>query len=82
MMKKSLKAKVLYMCLDRFLLAFESRDISQADKSVIRVSSFPMLFLNDTIYSCTKKNYLALGNLILLVKNFQVNIFLSFSGES
>ena len=32
---------VLYMCLDRFLLAFESRDISQADKSVIRVSSFP-----------------------------------------
>ena len=33
--------KVLYMCFDRYLLAFESRDLSQADKSFIRVSSFP-----------------------------------------
>ena len=29
------------MSLDRFLLAFESRDLSQADKSIIRMSSFP-----------------------------------------
>ena len=29
------------MCFARFLLAFESRDLSQADKSIIRVSSFP-----------------------------------------
>ena len=32
--------KVLYMSFDRFLLVVESRDLSQADKSIIRVSSF------------------------------------------
>ena len=32
---------VLYMSSDKFLLAVESRDLSQADKSIIRVSSFP-----------------------------------------
>ena len=32
---------VLHMCFARFLLAFESRDLSQADKSIIRVSFFP-----------------------------------------
>ena len=36
-----LKTEVLYMSFDRFLLAVESRDLSQADKSIIRVSSFP-----------------------------------------
>jgi hypothetical protein len=35
--------KVLYMYFDRFLLAVESRDLSQADKSIKRVSSFPKL---------------------------------------
>ena len=40
---------------DKFLWAVESRDISQADKSIIRVSSFPKLFLNDKIYIYTKK---------------------------
>ena len=34
---------VLYMSFDRFLLAVESRDLSQADKSIIRVSSFSIL---------------------------------------
>ena len=29
------------MCFDRFLLAVESYDLSQADNSIIRVSSFP-----------------------------------------
>ena len=43
------------MSFDKFLLAVESRDISQADKSIIRVSSFPKLLLNDKIYSYTKK---------------------------
>ena len=47
---------VLYMSFDKFLLAVESRDLSQADKSILRVSSFPKLFLNDKIYSYTKKN--------------------------
>ena len=36
-------SKVLYMCFDKFLLAVESRDLSQADKSIIRVYSFPKL---------------------------------------
>ena len=34
---------VLYMSFDKFLLAVESRDLSQGDKSIIRVSSFPKL---------------------------------------
>ena len=33
--------RVLYMSFDKFLLAVESCDLSQADKSIIRVSSFP-----------------------------------------
>ena len=33
--------RLLHICFDRFLLAFESRDLSQADNSIIRVSSFP-----------------------------------------
>ena len=43
------------MSFDKFLLAVESRDLSQVDISIIRVSSFPKLFLNDKIYSYTKK---------------------------
>ena len=62
------------MSFDKFLLAVESRDLSQADKSIIRVSAFPKLFLNDKIYSYTKKLY---GTL----QDWKVNIFLSFSGE-
>ena len=31
------------MSFDKFLLAVESRDLSQADKSNIRLSSFPKL---------------------------------------
>ena len=59
------------MSFDRFLLAVESRDLSQADKSIIRVFSISILqsfnFLNSKIYSYTKNNYLALGNLAKLV---------------
>ena len=44
------------MPFDKFLLAVvESHDLSQADKSIIRGSSFPKLFLNDKYYSYTKK---------------------------
>ena len=43
MHKFDLYSKVLYMSFDRFLLAVESRDLSQADKSIIRVSSFSIL---------------------------------------
>ena len=35
------KAIVLHMCFDKFLFWVESRDLSQADNSIIRVSSFP-----------------------------------------
>ena len=35
--------KVLYMSFDKVLSAVESLDLSQADKSIIRVSSFPKL---------------------------------------
>ena len=38
--------KLLNMCFDRFLLAFESRDLSQVDKSIIGVSSFPSLVIS------------------------------------
>ena len=38
---RSKLSKVLYMWFAKFFLAFESRDLSQVDKSVIRVSSFP-----------------------------------------
>ena len=55
------------MSFDKFLLADESRDLSQADKSIIRVSSFPKPFLKDKIYSYTKKNCLALGSLAKLM---------------
>ena len=37
------------MSFDKFLLAVESRDLSQADKSIIRVFSFQKLFLNDVL---------------------------------
>ena len=39
----STETQVLYMSLDWFLLAVESRDLSEADKSIIRVSSSPKL---------------------------------------
>ena len=37
------RVKVLVQTFDRFLLAVESRDLSQADKSIIIVSSFSIL---------------------------------------
>ena len=36
-------SQVLYMSSDRFLLTVDSRDLSQADKIIIRVSTFPKL---------------------------------------
>ena len=38
-----LYVQILYMSFDRFLLAVESCDLSQGDKILIRVSSFPKL---------------------------------------
>ena len=78
-------AKVLYMSFDKFLLAVESRDLSQADKSIVRVSSFPKLFLNNKIYSygtsqSDKIDVLAYF-IIRNLQDWKVNILLSFSGE-
>ena len=57
---------VLYMCFDKFLLAVESRDLSQADKIIIRVPSFSIVqnlnFQMIKFSVLPKKNYLALGN--------------------
>ena len=39
--QKPNETEVLYMSFDKFLLAVESRDLSQADKSITRVSFFP-----------------------------------------
>ena len=48
--------KAHHMCFDRFLLAFESRDLSQADKSIIRVSSFPSLVIRGrTFFSVSQQ---------------------------
>ena len=58
---------VLYMSFDKFLLAVESRDLSQADKSVFFFNFTKLQFLNDKICSYTKKNYLTLGNLAKLM---------------
>ena len=43
------------MCFDRFVLAVESRDLSQADKSVFFFNFTKLAFLNDKTYSYTKK---------------------------
>ena len=45
------------MSFDRFLLTVESRDLSQADNII----SLPKLFLNDEIYSYTKKTIVHLA---------------------
>ena len=52
--------KLLHMCFDRFLLAFESHDQSQADKSITRVSSFPSFNFWMIDYSYTQKSYLVI----------------------
>ena len=57
------RTQVLHMCFDRFLLAFESRDfriLSQADKRITIVSSFPSFKFWMINYSYTQKSYLAL----------------------
>ena len=48
--------EVLYVSFDKFLLAVESRDLSQADKSIIRVSFFPKLRMSSrTSFSASQQ---------------------------
>ena len=49
------------MSFDKFLLAVESRDLSQADKSNINC------VMGSRTVNYTKTNYLALGNLAKLI---------------
>ena len=76
------------MCFDRFLLDVESRDLSQDDKSVIRVSSFSILhnfnFLTTKLTVILKTTIWHLA--IWCFGQFhhsrgKINICLSFSGE-
>ena len=53
-----IEVQVLYMSFDKILLAVESRDLSQADKIIIRVSSFPSFNFWMINYSYTQKNNL------------------------
>jgi hypothetical protein len=43
------------MSFDKFLLAVESRDLSQADKSIIRVYSFPKLVMGSKTFSVSQQ---------------------------
>ena len=44
------------MSFDKFLLAVESRELSQADKGIVRVSSFPKLVMGSkTSFSFSQK---------------------------
>ena len=55
---------VLYMSFDKFLLVVESRDLSQADKSINRVSSFPKLSNGSTYQVFFNGNtYIIAGNI-------------------
>ena len=51
----------LHISFDMFLFAVESCDLSQADKIIIRVSSFSIL---QNFNRYTKNNYFTLGNLV------------------
>ena len=56
------------MCFDRFLLAFESRDLSQAEQENYKSVFFPKLqFLNDRLQLYPKKLF---GNLAKLFWSF------------
>ena len=75
------------MSFDRFLLAVESRDLSQADKSVIRVSSFSILHnFNFLTIKLTVILKTTVWNLAIWYfgqfhhSKEKVNICLSFSG--
>jgi hypothetical protein len=76
-------ARVLYMSLDRFLLAVESRDLSQADKSITKGVFFPKLeFLNDKLQLYPKNQFGSwqFGKIDVLV-NFIIQKFASLKSK-
>jgi hypothetical protein len=72
------------MCFDRFLLAFESRDLSQADKRITRVFFPKLQFLNDKLQLYPKKLFGNLAKLFILsLKSLQVfSVFFLVRGKS
>ena len=78
---------VLYMSFDKFLLAVESRDLSQADKSIIWLSSVTSWVMGSRNLNYTKKTIWHLA----IWQNWcfwqfhhskeKINICLSFFGE-
>ena len=63
------------MCFERFVLAFESRDLSQADILNYKSVLFPKLqFLNDKLQLYPKKAIWHFGKIVLVnlsLKSFQ-----------
>ena len=73
---------VLYMSFDKFLLAVESRYLSQAYKSIILVSSFPCWVMGSRTLNYTKKTiwHLAIWqNWYFSSKIFNIEKFTFFS---
>ena len=75
------------MCFDWFLLAFASRDLSQADKSIIRVSSFPSLVISSRTYfsvsqqlrpKFSAKWILSILSDSSLTRNTEINVYFFF----
>ena len=61
------------MSSEKFLLAVESRDLSQADKSIKSVFFFnftKIQFLNDKIYSYTKKKLFGTWQFDFIIQKF------------
>ena len=62
------------MYFDRFLLAVESCDLSQADKSIYKSVFFfnftKLQFLNDKIYSYTKKKLFGTWQFDFIIQKF------------
>ena len=79
--------KAHHMCFDRFLLAFESRDLSQVDKSIIRVSSFPSLVIRGrTFFSVSQqlilkfsaKRILSILSDLSLTRKTEISVYFLF----
>jgi hypothetical protein len=69
---------VLHMCFERFLLAIESRDLSQADKRIKNVFFPNLQFLNDKLQSYPKKLF---GTLAKLFDQFITQKFPSLKSK-
>ena len=58
------------MSFNRFLLAVESCDLSQADKSVFFFNFTKLQFLDDKVYSYTKKKLFGTWQFDFIIQKF------------